>query len=180
MALALDGVERVLDRESDQIATRIGGDPAATRQAISLALPALLAGLQQEAATPGTGLQQAVRQDHDGSILDDIAGYLNGTSSAGPRTTNGEGILEHVLGSRRPGVQQALSSQTGLSTSSIAQLLPLLAPIVMGMLGRQSRSQPQGGDLGSILGGLLGGGSGSASGGLADVLNSVLGGRPQR
>ena len=138
-SVSTDGVHQVLERESDQIASRIGADPAQTRQAISLALPALLAGLQQQAA-PGTGLEQAVLQDHDGSILDDIAGYLAGSSNLGPRTTNGTGILEHVLGAQQPDVQRALSQQTGLSMSSVAQLLPILAPIVMGMLGRQARS----------------------------------------
>ena len=123
-------------------------------------------------------------QDHDGSILDDIAGYVQGTSNLSPRMTDGNGILEHVLGSRQPQVQQTLSSQTGLSMSSIAQLLPILAPIVMGMLGRQARQTSTGGgglgDLGSILGGLLGAGSANASGSLADVLGSVLGGNERR
>ena len=64
---------------------------------------------------PAPGLQQAVQQDHDGSILDDIAGYLQGTANLSPRTTDGEGILGHVLGGQQPQLQQALSSQTGLS-----------------------------------------------------------------
>ena len=188
MTVTTQSVHQVLDRESDQIASRIGADPAQTRQAISLALPALLTGLRQQAA-PGTGLQQAVLQDHDGSILDDIAGYIQGSATGlSPRTTDGAGILEHVLGGRQDAVQQTLSSQTGLSMSSVTQLLPLLAPIVMGMLGRSARSEPAGGaggmgDLGSVLGGLLGGGSSGASGssgGLGDVLGSILGGHQER
>ena len=185
MTVSTASIEQVLERESDQIASRIGADPTQTRQAVSLALPTLLAGLQSQAA-PGTGLQQAVIQDHDGSILDDIAGYIQGTSNLSPRTTDGAGILEHVLGGQQPQVQQALSSQTGLSMSSIGQLLPLLAPIVMGMLGRQARTEGNTGasgggigDLGSILGGLLGGstaGGGSQGGGLDDLLGSILGG----
>jgi hypothetical protein len=181
MTVETENVQRVLDRESDQIAARIGADPGQTRQAIALALPTLLAGLQQQTAS-GTGLQQAVQQDHDGSILDDIAGYIQGTANLGPRTTDGEGILEHVLGSRQPDVQRTLSSQTGLNMSSIMQLLPLLAPIVMGMLGRQARTQSSGGgsgglgDLGSILGGLTGAGSPSAASNnqeMSDLLASL-------
>lgn len=185
MTVSTQSIERVLSRESDQIATRIGADPEQTRQAIALAVPTLLAGLRQQAA-PGTGLQQAVMQDHDGSILDDIAGYLQGSANLGPRTTDGEGILGHVLGSRQPQVQQALSSKSGLSMDSIAQLLPILAPIVMGMLGRQARTEaPAGGglgDLGGILGGLLGGSTATTagSGGLGDLLGSILGGDQRR
>ena len=162
MAITTDMLQQLLGAQADQIGARIGADPAQTQQAISAALPALLAGLQQEAA-PGTGLQQAIEEDHDGSILDDIPGYLNGTANLDSRTTDGNGILEHVLGDRQQPVAQALSSQTGLSSSTIMQLLPLLAPIVMGMLGRQARSgSSEGGgfgDLGSILGGSAGSGS---------------------
>jgi hypothetical protein len=183
MTASIDSIQQLLTGQADQIGAKIGADPAQTQQAISAALPALLAGLQQQ-ATPGSGLQQAIQQDHDGSILDDIAGYLNGTADLGPRTTDGNGIVGHLLGDRQEGVQQALSSQTGLSGSSIAQLLPLLAPIVMGFLGRQARTSSTGsgtggglGDLGSILGGMTGG---SGSGGLGDILGSIMGGNQGR
>ena len=186
MAVSTAEIQQVLDRESDQIAARIGADPEQTRQAISVALPTLLAGLQRQAA-PGTGLQQAIQQDHDGSILDDIAGYIGGTANLGPRTTDGSGILGHVFGDQQDGVAQAVSAKSGLDLGSIAQLLPMLAPIVMGMLGRQAREEGAAGgggglgDLGGILGGLLGGGGASAgAGGLGDLLGSVLGNERNR
>ena len=185
MTLNTDMLQQLLSGQADQIGAKIGADPAETQQAISVALPALLAGLQQQ-ATPGSGLQQAIEQDHDGSILDDISGYLNGTANLDSRTTDGDGIVGHVLGDKQQPVAQALSSQSGISSSTIMQLLPILAPIVMGMLGRQARSgSNQGGgfgDLGSILGGLGGlagatGGTGNAgAGGLDDLLGGLLGG----
>jgi hypothetical protein len=185
MTVTTDTLQQMLSGQADQIGAKIGADPALTQQAISAALPALLAGLQQQ-ATPGSGLQQAIEQDHDGSILDDLSGYLNGTASLDPRTTDGDGILEHVLGDRQQPVAQALSTKTGLSSSTIMQLLPLLAPIVMGMLGRQARSGSGSsagglGDLGSILGGLTGGtGASAGTGGLGDILGSILGGNQNR
>jgi hypothetical protein len=183
-------LEQMLGSQADQIGARIGADPAQTQAAISAALPALLAGLQGQ-ATPGTGLQQAIEQDHDGSILDDIPGYLQGTANLSPRTTNGEGIVNHVFGGQQQEVARALSSKSGLDMGTIMQLLPILAPIVMGMLGKQARSggsDPSSGglgDLGSILGGLggLGGGgstTGSPQGGLGEILGGILGGHQSR
>lgn len=181
MTINTDSLQQVLSANADQIGARIGADPAQTQQAISAALPALIAGLQEQ-ATPGSGLQEAIEQDHDGSILDDLAGYLNGSANLNPRTTDGEGILGHVLGDRQQPVARALGAQTGLNASVIMQLLPILAPIVMGVLGRQARSsKPESGglgDLGSILGGLTGGSSGS--GGLGDLLGSIMGGNRTR
>jgi hypothetical protein len=181
MSMTAESLQELLNAHADQIGQQIGANPAETQQAISASIPALLAGLQQQAATGEPGLQQAVAQDHDGSILDNIAGYLNGTAGLDSRTTDGNGILDHVLGGQQTAVQQALSSRTGLSSSTIANLLPILAPIIMGFLGLQARSSSGGGsgglgDLGSILGGLTGGQPGMGSGGLGDILGSILGG----
>lgn len=53
----------------------------------------------------------------------------------------GEGILRHVLGNKRPAVEQELGRQAGLDASAIGKLLPLLAPLVMAVLGRSQRQR---------------------------------------
>jgi hypothetical protein len=156
MAELTDTLEQMLDAQAGQIGARIGADETQTRQAMHAAIPALMAALGQE-AQQDRGLRQAIEQDHDGAIIDQLSDYLGGTAQLDPRTTNGAGILEHVLGDRQGDMAQALSAKSGLSLDSIMQLLPLLAPILMGMLGKKSGSGPSGGgfsldDLGSILG----------------------------
>jgi hypothetical protein len=135
----------------DQISSRIGADPAQTRQAIQQALPMLLGGLERNAASPqgAQSLQHALATDNHASILDDLSGYLSGTRQ--DRASNGAGILEHILGAQQQPAAQALSAKSGLGSASIMQLLITLAPLVMGMLGKKAGS---GGmpDLGSILG----------------------------
>ena len=157
MADLTDALNQLLVGQTGTISQRIGADETRTQTAVQVAIPALLAALRREADSPG--LRQAIRQDHDGAIIDQLGDYLGGTSSLSPRTTNGAGILEHVLGDRQGDMARALSAKSGLDLGSIMQLLPLLAPILMGMLGRKSGSGSSGGggfsldDLGSILGG---------------------------
>jgi hypothetical protein len=188
MAQLTDALTGLLDAQAPQIGRRIGADPQQTQTAINAAIPALLAALGQNAQTGGaTNLKSALERDHDGSILDDLGAYLNGTANLSPRTTNGAGILEHTLGDRQASMQRALSAKSGLDIGSVGNLLALLAPIVLGMLSKRGQGSSSGGgiglddltdilgrektdaqnnpDLGDLLGGILGGGLGGALGG---------------
>jgi hypothetical protein len=120
----------------NQISQKLGTDPGTTGNAIDAALPLLLTALARN-ATQGQqaqSLDQAVSADHDGGILDDVPSYLNrGDSGAGA------GILRHVLGGRQQSVQTGLSQATGLDAGKTGQLLTMLAPLVMGAVGRAKR-----------------------------------------
>lgn len=139
MAELMDTLEQLLEQRTGQISSRIGADEAKTRSALHAAVPALLAAFSQEAARGG-GIRQAIERDHDGTIIDQLSEYLGGSAQLSPRTTNGAGILDHVLGDRRTDMQQALSAKSGLDAGSIGSLLALLAPIVMGMIGKKSNA----------------------------------------
>jgi len=128
-----------------QIGRQLGTDQAGAQKAIGAALPALMAALAGNARKErgASALANALERDHDGGILDDLQGFL------GRQDTNpGEGILKHALGGRRPAVEAAVSKDTGLDTSAITKLLPMLAPLVMGALGREKRQK--GLDVGSL------------------------------
>ncbi len=155
MAELTESLNEMLAARTGQISRRIGADEQQTRVAVQSAVPALLAALSSEADEPG--LKTAIRQDHDGSIIDQLSEYLDGSAQLSPRTTNGAGILDHVLGDRQTEMAQALSAKSGLDLGTIMRLLPLLAPILMGMLGKKTGGGSGDGfgldDLGSILGG---------------------------
>src|SRR5215210_7399932 len=123
MAL-LDMVQQRLGSDAvHQISNRIGADPGTTGNAIDAALPLLLSALARN-ATQGNQAQaidQAVSQDHDGGILDDIGGYLNRADSG-----RGAGILRHVLGGKQQTVESGLSQATGLDAGKAGQLLTML------------------------------------------------------
>jgi hypothetical protein len=199
MASTLEELRAALSGDTvSEISTRIGADPTKTKTAIDQALPVLLGALGKEAADPDRrhGLRKAIEEDHDGSLVDDLGSYLRGEK--GGRAANGSGILEHILGDQQQPAAMALSSKSGLDLGTIMSLLPMLAPIVMGMLGKKQRAgslsfdnlaEALGGetkaaadespDIGDLLGSVLGGGqsSGKSSGGIGDILGSIFGKR---
>jgi hypothetical protein len=146
MADLTDALNQMLEGQTGQISRRIGADESQTRVAVQSAVPALLAALSAEAER-GSGLRHAIEQDHDGSILDQLSEYLGGTAQLSPRTTNGAGILNHVLGDKQEDMARALSAKSGIDLGTIMQVLPLLAPILMGMLGKRGRSSSGGGGI---------------------------------
>jgi hypothetical protein len=143
-----------------QMSQALGEDENTTSQAVQAALPMLLGALARNSSTPegASSLAGALDRDHDGSLLDDISGLVM-SSGAG----QGEGILGHIFGGSRPQVEQGLSQASGLETAKVGQLLIMLAPLVMGALGRTQRAQGLGaGDLAGVLGDAaqqMGGGS---------------------
>ena len=137
----------------DTIANQIGADRQQTQTAIGAALPAILTGLNRNTNTTEGAQQLAgvLDKDHDGSLLDNLGGFLQGQMSG--RQTDGGGILGHVLGGQRQQVEQGVAKASGLDMNQIARLLPILAPIVMAALGRQKRQAGlDGGGLSGMLG----------------------------
>jgi hypothetical protein len=122
--------------QAAQLSQHMGVDQSTGEKAIGAALPALMAALAGNAkrSDGAAKLAQALERDHDGSVLDDLSGFL----SRGD-TKDGEGILKHALGARRSAVEAGVAKETGLDPSAISKLLPMLAPLVMGALGRQKQ-----------------------------------------
>jgi hypothetical protein len=152
MALVDDILAQLGSSGMEQIGRQAGLAPADASRAISGALPAILAGLANNTAGSASGaasLAAALDRDHDGSVLDDLAGFLGGGGAA----ADGGGILGHVFGTRRGTVESGLGRASGIDGATMAKLMALLAPIVMAYLGRaksQGRLDP--GGLASRLG----------------------------
>src|SRR5829696_7499967 len=60
----------------EQISQNVGAEPSLVNSAIQMALPAILGGLANNAASPqgAQSLNNALDRDHDGGILDNLGG----------------------------------------------------------------------------------------------------------
>jgi hypothetical protein len=126
-----------------QISRQLGADEGTTSDAIQAALPMLLGGLANNSASQSgvSSLLGALDRDHDGSILDDVGGYLGDYLSG-----RGAGILSHIFGAQEGAVEHGVSQASGLDLRKVGPLLMMLAPIVMGALGRARREEGIGAD----------------------------------
>ena len=105
----------------------------------------------------GGGLFGAIEKDHDGGILSDLMSVFSGKKKAqSARTTNGTGIVNHLLGKRQLEAAQIISQMSGLDIFKSGVLMQLIAPVIMGVVGQKQKSK--GLDLGGLAQILLGGG----------------------
>ncbi|MCY0978800.1 DUF937 domain-containing protein [Chryseobacterium wangxinyae] len=143
---------------------------------LAVATPLVISYLRNKSqdAKEAEALNNALDKDHDGSILDD-------TSQLDNRQDEGGSILSHVFGNQKNTVENQLSQNTGISIDKIGPILAMLAPVIMGYIGKEKQQNNVGaGGLGDLLGGILGGAQNQAqqqqSSPLNDILGSVLGG----
>lgn len=137
-----------LDSSSiDAIATKLGIDPAQADAAIQQAVPMVIGRLAKNASTQSgaDALYDAV-SDHAVTDIGSILGSVLGGGGASGS------ILGHVFGSRQDQAARNLGQTSGLDAQSAGQLLAMLAPVVMGVLGNTVQKQGiNAGGLGGML-----------------------------
>ena len=143
------------------VAGQTGNSTDQTGSVLTMALPLLMGAMKKNASTPegAQGLMSALSNKHDGGILSDLGGLFGGGVDQSVKD-DGAGILGHVLGGKQTQVENALSQKSGMDTGSIATILQVAAPILMGMIGQQKQQQnvSDASGLQSMLGGMMGGG----------------------
>ena len=124
--------------------------------------------------------------------------FANALTSHGQQDTNdlsaffggidlddGQKIVNHLLGSDNAvATAETLSSESGVATSSITNIISAAAPLLMSLLGKQATSDKEakekdadgGIDLAGIVGSLFGGGDGDGKegGGLGSLLSGLF------
>ena len=171
----------------DQIAQQVGAEPQDVQQAATAVLPALLGGLQANAADGGAGSLLDALGQHDSDLLS------GGVDLSQIDTNDGAAIASHIFGDNEDAVVNQLgglgasSAGGGLGSALIKKLIPILAPIVLSYIANQVFGKMgQGGGGASIptspslptqpSSGSSEGGPGSLQDMLQDVLGAAVGG----
>ena len=155
----------------DEIAKKVGARPEEVQKAAKLSVPTLVEALNKNAKDEEkrASLNKAL-EDHSEDNVEDLQGFLGSMD-----LQDGQKMLGHILGGKKNQVESSISKSSGLSTSQVTGLLAMLAPVLIGMLGKKKKeeniSKDSLPDLTGSLGKILGGGSGN---GLMDMAKNIL------
>lgn len=127
-----------------KIGNVLGADEEQAGKAVEAGLPSILGGLIKQSSTEkGAADLHAQLQEEDGGILDSIGDIFGGDDADGKRSgmlENGTKLLGGLFGDKLGGLGDVIGKFSGLSSEKSGSLLGMLAPLVMGMLGKQSKS----------------------------------------
>lgn len=161
-----------------QAAQQTGMAPDQAQSAIAALLPAISSALKQNTAQPEglAGLLGALQKGNHAQYLEQPEVLARPEA-----VQDGNAILGHLFGSKdvSRAVAGRASEQTGLDSSLLKKMLPLVASMAMGSLSKQTAAptmqqqlaglamqqftggaqQAPAGGIGGLLGGLLGGGA---------------------
>jgi hypothetical protein len=145
MAANLIGMlEQVLG--SSEVLSRIGSliglSPEKTKTAIGAAVPGILAALVGLVQKPAGRDQVATAvRNQDPGVLDNLSGTLSGRGQ-NALIDSGTNLLTSLFGEGKVGgLSGAIGRFAGLNQGSATSLLGALAPVVLGALGREQRTQ---------------------------------------
>ena len=151
------------------IAKKLGIDENMAALAVKAAVPAIIGGLAANAnkSTEGAKSLEGALERHSAKVP---AGKAK---VADINTDDGHKIVKNVFGAKSSDVAAAVGKNTNVAGDVIAQVLPIIAPIVLAWVGSQffgqkaapaaapaakaAEAAPAGGigDLGGMIGGLL-------------------------
>ena len=162
------------DQGISELSKKVGVDNKSVQSTLEGIVPSLLGAMSKNTSSKegAQGFMKAIDRDHDGSILDNLGDFLGDSK----KQEDGNGILKHVLGDNRNQVEESLAMKTGMSSNKVSELMKIAAPIVMGIIGKQRKTQSTGFDengLTSLLGGLAGTADKNTGLDLGDIMNMV-------
>ena len=142
----LDGVKSLLGTQGiESIAGMLGENTHNTQMAANSGVATLLASMMQNAASGNGGgaaslLKMVTSGGLDASALGNLAGMLGGggnNDGLSSLLSSGGGLISSLLGNQSSGIADLLGSVAGIKSSSANSIMSMVAPILMGLVGKQ-------------------------------------------
>jgi len=126
-----------------KVSSLIGETPAKTQQALGVAIPSLAGVMCNEASTPGGASRVhslITNTQLPGDLLSNAGSMFAGGAATEGLARTGSGLVSGLLGDRAGAVANLMASTTGIQFSSASKLLNLVAPLLVGVMGRHMTS----------------------------------------
>lgn len=147
--------DSVMQKLVNSVSEQVGIPKSTSRNLVDIAVPLFVNGLANNSADKNEAqhISDALKEDHDGSILADVE------KNAGSEEIKIDGgkIVEHILGSKQDAAVDLIGNSTGINAGQVRDVLSIVAPFVMGAIGKEQKTIGYGlNDVASLLSMLAG------------------------
>lgn len=132
------------DNVVEKISGLLGENKSGVTAAVGSALPSILLGLMKKSSEPkgADALFRTLQEGkHDGGMLDNLGNLLSGGSTTTDFISSGTKLFGSLFGDKTAGITDLIASKSGISKKAGSSLMGMLAPVVMGLLGKVMKSQ---------------------------------------
>lgn len=136
--------ELLLGDVANKAANLLGEKEDKVKTAIEGLIPTFVGGLMKRASNEAgaTTLMNVVKKgNHDGSIIEQIGNLVNNKDSFAQVVEKGNGLVSMLLPDKKSSIATMISQFAGVRNSSATSLLSIVAPIVVGKLGKMVTTQ---------------------------------------
>ncbi len=120
-----------------------GAKHSETTSAIDTILPALMGAVVNKGSDKsgaGALLNMINSGNHDGSMFSNLAGLLGDAGKTSAMMGVGKTLVSSLLGNRQSSILDLITNRTSLGRNASSSLMSMLAPMIMGMIGKQVKS----------------------------------------
>jgi hypothetical protein len=116
-----------------ELSDKTGLNTTQVTSATAIALPLIIQAMAKktESEKGAESLAKAVSKDHDGSILENLGSFIQNSDEK-----EGQSILKHIIGKDRTDIAETIGNMVGIDKEKSMMILSVLAPIVMGLIGK--------------------------------------------
>ena len=120
------------------VSSFLGETPAHTQTAVDESISTVLAGLLHLSSSGAGPIQllNLINQANYGSLLNNLSGLLEGGNTTQNLMTAGQEILGTLFAGKLNAVSELIATTSGVTNTSASSLLSIVAPVVVGVLGR--------------------------------------------
>lgn len=149
--MAINLLDMVKDAVGDQLVNQasgfLGESTENTSSALGSLLPSVLGGLMKKGADAdgAQGVLDFLKNSNvDGGILDNLGGLFGGGESTNGLLNAGGGMLDFLFGNKSSmlgSILDLVTKSSGMKRSSTNSLLKMVAPMLMGVVGRYVKNK---------------------------------------
>ena len=121
----------------------VGESESSTRQTLNAAAPSVLSGLTNMVSSRegASNLTNMIRDGGFGSAVDNVGSLFGGGAATANMLSTGQQLIGKIFGGRSSAVTDAVARTGGVKSASATKLMALVAPFVLGILGKRASEQ---------------------------------------